>query len=42
MIETKRYAFSTFPVVDAHGRLVGLLSGHGVIKERYKPQIGRR
>src|ERR1017187_6528260 len=35
MIETKRFAFSTFPVVDPQGRLVGLLSGH-VIKERYK------
>jgi IMP dehydrogenase len=35
MIEAKRFAFSTFPVVDAEGRLVGLLSGN-VVKERYK------
>ncbi len=35
MIETKRYAFSTFPVLDPQGRLVGLLSGN-VVKERYK------
>jgi IMP dehydrogenase len=35
MIEAKRFAFSTFPVVDAAGRLVGLLSGN-VVKERYK------
>ena len=35
MIETKRFAFSTFPVVDAAGKLAGLLSGN-VVKERYK------
>jgi len=35
MIEAKRFAFSTFPVVDGDGRLVGLLSGN-VVKERYK------
>ncbi|HWL15815.1 MAG TPA: IMP dehydrogenase [Opitutus sp.] len=35
MIEAKRYTFSTFPVVDADGRLVGLLSGN-VVKDRYK------
>jgi len=35
MIEAKRFAFSTFPVVDAAGRLVGLLSGN-VVKDRYK------
>ena len=35
MIEAKRFAFSTFPVVDPAGRLAGLLSGH-VVKERYK------
>jgi IMP dehydrogenase len=35
MIESKRFAFSTFPVVDASGRLAGLLSGN-VVKERYK------
>src|SRR4051812_8862527 len=35
MIEAKRFAFSTFPVVDDGGKLVGLLSGN-VVKERYK------
>jgi IMP dehydrogenase len=35
MIEAKRFAFSTFPVVDADGKLSGLLSGN-VVKERYK------
>jgi IMP dehydrogenase len=35
MIEAKRFAFSTFPVVEATGKLVGLLSGN-VVKERYK------
>ena len=35
MIESKRFAFSTFPVVDEHGRLAGLLSGN-VVKDRYK------
>jgi IMP dehydrogenase len=34
LIEKKRYAFSTFPVVDTHGKLVGLLPGH-VVKHRY-------
>ena len=34
MIEKRRFAFSTFPVVDGTGRLVGLLSGH-VVKPRY-------
>jgi IMP dehydrogenase len=34
-IETKRYSFSTFPVVDDDGRLCGLLSGN-VVKERYR------
>jgi IMP dehydrogenase len=34
MIEEKRFGFSTFPVVDAKGKLVGLLSGH-VVKPRY-------
>ncbi|HVU33274.1 MAG TPA: IMP dehydrogenase [Opitutaceae bacterium] len=35
MIEAKRFAFSTFPVVDSGGKLTGLLSGN-VVKERYK------
>ena len=35
MIEARRFSFSTFPVVDAAGKLVGLLSGN-VVMERYK------
>jgi IMP dehydrogenase len=35
MIEAKRFAFSTFPVVDENGHLAGLLSGN-VLKERYR------
>src|SRR5215813_13726440 len=34
LIEKKHFAFSTFPVVDAQGKLVGLLPGH-VVKQRY-------
>ena len=34
MIEKRRFSFSTFPVVEASGRLLGLLSGH-VVKPRY-------
>src|SRR5208283_3488203 len=34
LIEKKRFAFSTFPVVDSQGKLVGLLPGH-VVKQRY-------
>jgi IMP dehydrogenase len=34
LIEKKRFAFSTFPVVDGQGRLEGLLPGH-VVKQRY-------
>lgn len=34
MIEKRKFAFSTFPVVDDHGTLLGLLSGH-VVKQRY-------
>src|SRR5207244_7512836 len=34
LIEKKRFAFSTFPVVDGGGKLMGLLSGH-VVKPRY-------
>lgn len=32
--EEKRFAFSTFPVVDENGRLLGLLPGH-TVKPRY-------
>ena len=38
MIDVKRFAFSTFPVVDANGKLVGLLSGN-VVKDRYKTKL---
>lgn len=34
LIEKKRFAFATFPVVDGQGKLAGLLSGH-VVKPRY-------
>jgi IMP dehydrogenase len=34
MIEERKFAFSTFPVVDETGKLIGLLSGH-VVKPRY-------
>src|SRR5580765_527262 len=34
LIEKKRFAFSTFPVVSGQGKLIGLLSGH-VVKPRY-------
>ena len=34
LIEQKKFAFGTFPVVDKKGKLVGLLSGH-VVKPRY-------
>jgi len=34
LIEEKNFGFSTFPVVDDKGALVGLLSGH-VVKPRY-------
>ena len=34
MIEKKHFSFSTFPVVDGQGKLVGLLPGH-VVKHRY-------
>src|SRR5260221_2639056 len=34
MIEERKFAFSTFPVVDNDGKLIGLLSGH-VVKPRY-------
>ncbi|MFM9093066.1 MAG: IMP dehydrogenase, partial [Verrucomicrobiota bacterium] len=35
MIDARRFAFSTFPVVDEAGRLAGLLSGN-VVKDRYR------
>ncbi|MGH7980260.1 MAG: IMP dehydrogenase, partial [Limisphaerales bacterium] len=34
MIEQKKFGFSTFPVVDERGKLLGLLPGH-VVKPRY-------
>ena len=34
LIEKRHFAFSTFPVVDEQGKLVGLLPGH-VVKQRY-------
>jgi IMP dehydrogenase len=34
MIEKRKFAFSTFPVVDSNGKLHGLLPGH-VVKQRY-------
>jgi len=34
LIEERKFGFSTFPVVDTHEKLVGLLSGH-VVKPRY-------
>jgi len=34
LIEKKHFAFSTFPVVDGQGQLIGLLPGH-VVKQRY-------
>ncbi|MGN6643332.1 MAG: IMP dehydrogenase, partial [Verrucomicrobiota bacterium] len=37
LIDQKRFGFSTFPVVDASGTLIGLLSGH-VVKPRYAKQ----
>jgi IMP dehydrogenase len=34
MIDQKKFGFSTFPVVDKDGKLLGLLPGH-VVKPRY-------
>jgi IMP dehydrogenase len=34
IIEERKFAFGTFPVVDEKGKLIGLLSGH-VVKPRY-------
>lgn len=40
MIEKRKFAFSTFPVVEASGKLLGLLPGH-VVKPRYaKRKVG--
>jgi IMP dehydrogenase len=38
MVEKKRFDFRTFPVVDAEGKLMGLLSGH-VVKHRYAARL---
>src|ERR1043166_6677371 len=35
MIDLKKFAFSTSPVVESQGKLVGLLSGN-VVKDRYR------
>ncbi len=35
LIEQRRFDFRTFPVVDAQGKLAGLLSGN-LVRERYK------
>jgi IMP dehydrogenase len=35
MIDSRRFDFRTFPVVDSAGKLAGLLSGN-LVKERYK------
>ena len=37
-IDTKRYSFSTFPVVDENHKLAGLLSGN-IIKARYNSKL---
>jgi len=34
MVDERKFGFSTFPVVDEKGKLVGLLSGH-IVKPRY-------
>ena len=34
LIEERHFSFSTFPIVDAHERLLGLLPGH-VVRARY-------
>jgi IMP dehydrogenase len=34
MVEKRKFEFRTFPVVDEHGKLLGLLPGH-VVKPRY-------
>src|SRR5688572_14503033 len=37
LVDERKFSFSTFPVVDGKGKLVGLLSGH-VVKPRYAKQ----
>ena len=37
LIEERRFDFRTFPVVDAHNKLLGLLPGH-VVRPRYAAQ----
>ena len=40
MIEERKFSFSTFPVVDEKGKLVGLLSGHVVKPGVYEVEHG--
>lgn len=41
LIAAKHYDFTTFPVVDQYGKLLGLLS-NSVIQERYRNQIAEK
>ncbi len=41
LIAEKHYDFTTFPVVDQHGKLLGLLSNN-VIQERYRNQSAEK
>ncbi len=41
LIDKKRYAFRTFPVVDENGKLLGLLTGQ-TVKERYRRYTVRK
>jgi IMP dehydrogenase len=38
LVEERKFGFSTFPVVEEKGKLVGLLSGH-VVKPRYAKRV---
>lgn len=38
LIKNKRYSFSTFPVVDQYGKLLGLLTSD-VVRERYRDKL---
>ncbi len=38
LIESKRYSFSTFPVVDQYGKLLGLLTSD-VVRPRYREKL---